>query len=1752
MAGNLVGGLVQSLTKTPVTVAQQVANQALPGPTFQESQVQATQAEQMLSQLDNRIATKIGDLRMAVSQGDKTAEAKITRLQNFVAERNQTVIPQEIVPAGLDKTPKEMAWDAAEMGASLLLLGTNGIFEVPYFKASREALLGATKAPNLLLGITRAPLTFAAQRGAVLTGLAAENALFAAIFSASSQSKDPKFDVGKFLQNTALGTVAGTALSYGATVGFGRMFKGESAFKVAEFSKDMVEVADARAARGVDELRGFDRESHYNIKGTKIAKPVNLQPEISVIERGGGVALKPPDFSTPQVGDVVRTAEGLRGVIGSVNYPVNVGSNEGVLKSLLGERSTLTTEYESIARSSAGGPIATLQKDRLETLAERLKTIDKYVEEIQKDAVSSGVDLTRKDQTIELIVKNSSGDLVSVYLPETSLTNGGQVLERERLVPTNFNDLAKNSPAAAKELAATADEMTQSQLARNRATVKTPEGVLPIPSTGANMSDAEMLAAGNTGLRPDFVPNKVTKLAQFFKETSTLEKSGVNAAPLVEAERALDRERASLYGQIRELMKPVLAEAGLPERLDSVGGLLKLATNGAKRQQLSALSERLFEAANGDIAIDTLTGPQQALVRQWQSTAHDLLDRINSILVARGKEPIQARTPYITNVLTAQARAALETYGAIPNKLLGELFGPAARQLYSKGLPKNVQDALLKSRTGGLPIEKDFFRASSAAIDTHLRFIHFQPAVDRVAAVLKRVEEVTGGIPRTNRSIIEGLLKKLTGQDPKVDFLRAFDQKILDFLTAEKWFPGQVGGVKNIFRNFFGEYLKTESGMVFVPKKNLLNKIEKYGIGQLPRNIKRVFYDIQMAFNIPFGVLNLTQFWALAVPRLRGNFVERYSAAFEGFGKALTDVWSSKKWDYFTDKNILTEVKNYEMLELGARPGNPVGYGGAPAGVLVGKALNTVTEMTEFINRVSSYHAAYGNMIKNPEYYPELNKLTGGELYRKAEELAHKLSETANFKYGVTHRAPIQDDPFLSLWDQFNSYFRNWVGSTQEMWRNFKGDPEGEAAIKELFDGKGFKRLAAYMQHPDTLTGKRGEIIRFVMNGSLLLAAGAAVGGSLNKGVVDMYMGGGPRFADGLVNLMKGILNDDQAKVDKSLQSILLPPSIPPTIDAATGLYQFLSGKEKFTFKRALVDAPYSPLKKINHSLEVAKAALTGQPVPIKDGRTGKVLEVVDPKNAAAELLFGYRSYSVTQHFKEMDEISSLNAKADQQARERSREANAILDELMAVPEGVQRSEKWDLMVAAGRIDPQIAQEIIKQNRETKLLMSDTVIRQLKALPAEYRVEFMKNAMRGMDEKQRKDYALHLAMSGAVTPVDAAVAVKEMKDAKPKDLKGILYVLGAAAVGLGVAALAKGRVGVVENKLITEGSDSLASKMLGGLFENRGIFKEDGRPLPTFEQNIDHYVHKGLLDQEAGAFVKKTLSGLEEQFKKVGVENRFGVFSPRKGEAGVTVSPTDRLLNKGVRAPNEIFIARDLKGQPLDTALTLIHEMGHASYYTLLSKEEKDIIHVAYKAKSTAEWADYFQRYEGRVINYAEKAGEVSAMAKYGASNVEEFFAEAFKQYAITRQTPAPELKTIFDRLISYMRTVWSRISGNAQLGSPEQLMSEYINPLIEEMFQGKTLGISERTMRVGGEAYSRGLKKDMMRYVQMAEDAGWRVEHTGGGHIKLLSPDKTKPPVFTSSTPEEPRSVQNFLSQLKRAGLDLKDRPPKPGEQAR
>lgn len=66
---------------------------------------------------------------------------------------------------------------------------------------------------------------------------------------------------------------------------------------------------------------------------------------------------------------------------------------------------------------------------------------------------------------------------------------------------------------------------------------------------------------------------------------------------------------------------------------------------------------------------------------------------------------------------------------------------------------------------------------------------------------------------------------------------------------------------------------------------------------------------------------------------------------------------------------------------------------------------------------------------------------------------------------------------------------------------------------------------------------------------------------------------------------------------------------------------------------------------------------------------------------------------------------------------------------------------------------------------------------------------------------------------------------------------------------------------------------------------------------------------------------------------------------------------------------------------------------------------------------------------------------------------------------------------------------------------------------------------------------------KDVDRALLELRAQGWRIEDSGGKHLKVYPPDRTKGIVIVSRSPSDWRAAKSIMGDLRRAGANIKGR---------
>jgi len=661
-------------------------------------------------------------------------------------------------------------------------------------------------------------------------------------------------------------------------------------------------------------------------------------------------------------------------------------------------------------------------------------------------------------------------------------------------------------------------------------------------------------------------------LLDLFKTPSfTFRKIGVGKeiAPVFAGDKAKKEFIAQKVTEIKKWQKSL-----------GVSESLMMLVKGKKR--MTEQSERLFEAINNPEKDIKLSEKEAMVVDKARMMAKETADMVDEARQGMGLEPMNRRENYITNLLTDAAKFIIQETKTPPNELFAVL---------SERFPAGAFNRLLLQRKGGLPIKKDFWKALKAMVSIHGRYIHLSPPV----RVFERFMRFYGDkIPFLSRVYMKGRLNRFLGRPGKIDtYLKGLDEAIVKALTH---IPGLSKPVEVELQNGITEVLEIPKS--FVPTR-LATKA-------LPFN-KMLRYWVDLSGSLPFYAVNLTQFWINTIPKLRGNMIDVYRSAFAGYGQMLIDFFRPSKWDYWREQGVLTEMDNVIDNEFNA------------AGGRIGGLLNLFGKLSEFNNRVASALAATKNMEllarkgKFAQLYPELTDAFGEE----AKTYARDISDMTQFRYGLTEKPVIFDNPIGDLYYQYNTFTIKQAEFVAEMLRNQR--------TRELL--KDFKKAREQGKTKEFISdlpkGERGEFIRFLLNAAILAYPLALLGFGIFELVGKSMV---PSFLEGLSDIATGLWDGDSDKIKGGVLKIAIPPSLQWVLNA------------KFPTPRAIKE-----VELIEMALEGGGELRTA---------TGKPKEKLTEEQAVRRLFLGGRSPEQRLNQSGWDTFNSLQNKYDNMREE--------------------------------------------------------------------------------------------------------------------------------------------------------------------------------------------------------------------------------------------------------------------------------------------------------------------------------------------------------------------------------------------------------------------------------------------------------------------------------------------------------------------
>jgi hypothetical protein len=203
---------------------------------------------------------------------------------------------------------------------------------------------------------------------------------------------------------------------------------------------------------------------------------------------------------------------------------------------------------------------------------------------------------------------------------------------------------------------------------------------------------------------------------------------------------------------------------------------------------------------------------------------------------------------------------------------------------------------------------------------------------------------------------------------------------------------------------------------------------------------------------------------------------------------------------------------------------------------------------------------------------------------------------------------------------------------------------------------------------------------------------------------------------------------------------------------------------------------------------------------------------------------------------------------------------------------------------------------------------------------------------------------------------------------------------------------------------------------LDKMVENKTMLPEDVTILKTlFEDTNDRFLNMLNIGESS----------------RLKVPGRFSVTT--EGQMQTPIAPTNKLLFKKGLA-SEINYATS---QP---SKVFAHEYGHAGWYLILTNSERQMVTDIFSKMKRPE----------RVRLFEGGLSGTTGSAKYYAKNPQEFFAESFAGYVFENKVPAPQMKSLLQKVAGKFFDAMKRLVSRGNVPAVQRMA-----PLFEKILKG-------------------------------------------------------------------------------------------------
>jgi len=634
------------------------------------------------------------------------------------------------------------------------------------------------------------------------------------------------------------------------------------------------------------------------------------------------------------------------------------------------------------------------------------------------------------------------------------------------------------------------------------------------------------------------------------------------------------------------------------KRIDIIEWQMEIGASQFKRifhpEKFRQQSQRIFQAINNPekriiysaekrIPLPTkdtiyLRPEEHKVIQKIKRLTDETADIVDKTRKELDLKPMNRRQNYITNLITEQGRLYLRQTKTPPN----ELFA-----LLQRRMPTKIFNRFLLERKGRLPIREDVWGALNAMLSVHGKYSFLSPPIYRFERMLRFFGDK---VPAISRWYITGRLNRFLGRPGMVQqFLRGLDEGLSQATMKLPFMKKQIS-------------VEMTNGVIeILDIPRFMPRLAQEGFNTL----RTLAYMSDLAFSLPFWVLNATQFWQNVPPMLKGPILGIYKDCMKGYGKMLLDFFRPSKWKYWQRKGLLTEVDTLISNEFGMR-----GWGA--------DIFNIVAKVSEFNNRVASAYATEANLARLRKMgrldllVPELNARFGGE----AREFAINISDLTQFRYGAETKPLIFDNPILSLFDQYNTFARKQAELVADMFKDTRLTkllPDFREAIKTGRTTEFFVQLTQ---------GDRKRFVHYVINCGALIYILSLMGGDYFDAIGKSVS---PTFLDGTEDILKGIWEGNTRQINKGLLRLATPPAIERLI--------------------RLRPEQLIPGRHIPETFEMFQASLGEDLYEVTQtkGAMETLVERITPTEARKRMIFGkYRTAQAQQNWQAWQALNDL------------------------------------------------------------------------------------------------------------------------------------------------------------------------------------------------------------------------------------------------------------------------------------------------------------------------------------------------------------------------------------------------------------------------------------------------------------------------------------------------------------------------------